>query len=134
MEKSKEHIVYQDNNCQVVSYTYYFKTMDECNSYILGKDEQLLNVYRLMDENSSFKVGVNIKKIRAIQDNKIYDFEEYAAFIKNLQNTQRNFGYSNEWYNNWIDYVNKIPYDEACSLIELLNEFYVAGIDKGLGN
>lgn len=127
MKKSKEHIVYQDNNYQVVFYTYYFKTMEECNSYILKDDEQLLYVYKLMDENSDFKIGVNIKKIRIIQDNKIYNFEEYAAFVKNLQNTQHNFGYSNEWYNNWIDYVNKIPYDEAIKFIELLNDFYITG-------
>lgn len=57
----------------------------------------------------------------------IYDADEYAPFVKNLQKTQYNFGHTGEWYNKWIDYVSKLPYNEALELIGVLNEFYIAG-------
>ena len=50
-----------------------------------------------------------------------------SQIVKNLQKTQYNFGYTSEWYNKWIDYVSKLPYNEALELVELLNEFYIAG-------
>lgn len=127
MEKSQEHIVRQDNNYQIVRYTYYFKTDEECVNYQLKDTEHLLNIYYLMDETSEFKLGMNVEEVRVIQSKYIYDADEYKPFIKNLQKTQYNFGYDSEWYNKWIYYIGKLPYNEALSLIELLNEFYITG-------
>lgn len=59
----------------------------------------------------------------------IFDNEEYPAFVKNLQRTQYCFGYSGEWYNNWIDWIADLPYDEAASIINLINEVYITGVE-----
>lgn len=59
----------------------------------------------------------------------IFDNEEYAPFVKNLQRTQYCFGYSSEWYNNWIDWIASLPYNEAASIINLINEVYITGLE-----
>lgn len=61
-------------------------------------------------------------------DGKIFEHEDYRGFVYNLQNVQRKFGYSTEWYNNVIDWIAAKPYDEAAYIIELLNDFYIAGV------
>ena len=125
MKKGKEFIVRKEENYEVIQYKYYFLTKTEMNDYKLKKNEKLLasSFY----EEEPYTCCMLIEAIRMIETKHIYDANEYAPFIKNLQKTQYNFSYNSEWYNNWINYINKMPYDEACALIELLNEFYVAG-------
>ena len=125
MRKGKEFIVRKEENYEVIQYKYYFLTKIEMEDYKLKKNEKLLA--RFFYEEEPYSYAILIETTRAIETKHIYDADEYAPFIKNLQKTQYSFGYNSEWYNNWIDYVNKMPYDEACALIELLNEFYVAG-------
>ena len=125
MRKSKEIIIRKEENYEIVQYKYYFLTKIEMEDYKLKKNEKLIG--RIFNEKEPYTCSLLIETIRTIETKHIYDADEYAPFIKNLQRTQYSFGYNSEWYNNWIDYVNKIPYDEACALIELLNEFYVAG-------
>lgn len=125
MRKGKEFVVRKEENYEIVQYKYYFLTKTEMKDYKLKKNEKLLA--RIFMENEPYTCSILIETIRTIETKHIYDIEEYAPFIKNLQKTQYNFGYSSEWYNNWINYINKMSYDEACALIELLNEFYVAG-------
>ena len=126
MKKGNESIVQKEENFEVVRYNYYFESEKEMEQFKLKKGEKLLaRVFYTGYESYPYMIQVEV--IRAIKVSHIYDADEYAPFIKNLQKTQYSFGYTSEWYNNWIDYVNRIPYDEACALIELLNEFYVAG-------
>jgi hypothetical protein len=125
MWKGKESIIRKEENYKVVQYKYYFLTKIEMEDYKLKKNEKLIG--RIFNEKEPYTYSILIETIRTIETKHIYDADEYAPFIKNLQKTQYSFSYNSEWYNNWIDYVNKMPYDEACALIELLNEFYVAG-------
>lgn len=125
MRKGKEFIVRKEEDYEIVQYKYYFLTRTEMEDYKLKKNEKLLA--RFFMENEPYTCSMLIETIRIIETKHIYDVDEYAPFIKNLQRTQYNFGYNSEWYNNWINYINKMPYDEARALIELLNEFYVAG-------
>lgn len=126
MRKSKELVIRKEENFEVVRYNYYFEGEKEMNQFVLNKNEKLI-MHSFWTGDEFYPCMIQVEIIRNIETKHIYDVDEYAPFIKNLQRTQYNFGYSNEWYNNWIDYINKIPYDEACALIELLNEFYVAG-------
>ena len=126
MKKSKELVINKEENFEVVRYNYYFESKKEMEQFKLKKDEKLVaRVFYTGDED--YSCMIQVETIRTIETKHIYDADEYAPFIKNLQRTQYSFGYNSEWYNNWIDYINKMPYDEACTLIELLNEFYVAG-------
>lgn len=125
MKIGKETVIRRKENFEVIQYSYYFESKEEIRDFQLMKDEQLIECSATQDEFYPYKMVV--QTIRSIRAKQIYDMDEYKAFIKNLQRTQYSFGYNNEWYNNWIDYINKIPYNEACALIELLNEFYVAG-------
>ena len=126
MRKGMELIIRKEENFEVARYNYYFESEEEMKQFKLKKDEKLVaRVFYTGDEY--YPCMIQVEATRAIKVKHIYDADEYAPFIKNLQKTQYNFGYNSEWYNNWIDYVNKMPYDEACALIELLNEFYVAG-------
>ena len=126
MKKSNESVIHKEENFEIVRYNYYFESEKEMEQFKLKKDEKL--VARVFyTGNEDYPCMIQVETIRAIKVKHIYDADEYAPFIKNLQKTQYNFEYNNEWYNNWIDYVNKMPYDEARALIELLNEFYVAG-------
>ena len=126
MKKSKELVIRKEENFEVARYNYYFESKKEMEQFKLKKDEKLVaRVFYTGDED--YPCMIQVETIRAIETKHIYDADEYAPFIKNLQKTQYSFGYNSEWYNNWIDYINKMPYDEACALIELLNEFYVAG-------
>ena len=126
MKKGNESVIHKEKNFEIVRYNYYFESEKEMEQFKLKKDEKL--VARVFyTGNESYPCVIQVEVIRAIKVSHIYDADEYAPFIKNLQKTQYNFGYNNEWYNNWIDYINKMPYNEACALIELLNEFYVAG-------
>lgn len=129
MKISKETVIHREEDFEVVCYSYYFKSKEEMEHFKLKKDEKL--VARIFyTGNESYPCMIQVEIIRAIKSKHIYDSENYKVFIKNLQLVQKNFNYSNEWYNNWIDYVNKIGYDEAESLIELLNDFYVSGMES----
>jgi len=125
MWKGKESVIRKEENYEVIQYKYYFLTKIEMEDYKLKKNEKLIGQF--FNEKEPYTCSLLIETIRTIETKHIYDADEYAPFIKNLQKTQYSFSYNSEWYNNWIDYVNKMPYDEACALIELLNEFYVAG-------
>ena len=129
MKKGIELVIHKENY-DIVRYNYYFLNKEEMENFKLKENERFIGDFVCADE--SFPYAKYVEVIRPIETKHIYDVDEYAPFIKNLQRTQYNFGYSSEWYNNWVDYVNKIPYDEACALIELLNEFYVAGMEKVL--
>lgn len=126
MKKGKELIIRKEENFEVVRYNYYFKSKEEMEQFVLNSNEKLIERI-LFNPNGLYACSMQVEVVRSIETKHIYDADEYAPFIKNLQKTQYNFGYNSEWYNNWINYINKIPYDEACTLIELLNEFYVAG-------
>ena len=125
MKKGNESVIRKEENYEIVRYKYYFLTKTEMNDYKLEKNEKLIGQF--FYEKEIYAYSMLVETIRTIKVSHIYDADEYAPFIKNLQKTQYNFGYNSEWYNNWINYINKMPYDEACALIELLNEFYVAG-------
>lgn len=122
MKKSQEVLVGEYGNVQVFNYTYYFDSKEEASNYQLGEDERILERYCI---DGIF--AIKVEDVRACKKKNICEASEYASFIKNLQRAQYNFNYSNEWYNNWINYINKMSYDKALSLIELLNEFYIAG-------
>ena len=129
MKIGKESVIQREENFEVIRYNYYFESKEEMERFKLKKDEKL--VARVFyTGNESYPCMIQVEIIRAIKSKHIYDSENYGVFIKNLQLAQKNFNYSNEWYNNWIDYVNKIGYDEAESLIELLNDFYVSGMES----
>lgn len=129
MKIGKETIIQREENFEVVRYNYYFESKEEMERFKLKKNEKL--VARIFyTGNESYPCMIQVEVFRAAKLKHIYDSESYGAFIKNLQLVQKNFNYSNEWYNNWIDYVNKIGYDEAESLIELLNDFYVSGMES----
>ena len=126
MKKGTESVIRKEENFEVIRYNYYFESKEEMERFKLKKDEKLI-MRSFYTEYINYPCMMQVEAIRAIKSKHIYDVDEYAPFIKNLQKTQYSFGYTSEWYNNWVDYVNKMPYDEACALIELLNEFYVAG-------
>lgn len=129
MKKGIELVIRKEENFEVVRYNYYFESKEEMERFKLKKDEKLVGrVFYTKDE--FYPCVIQVEVTRAIKPKHIYDSESYKAFIKNLQLVQKNFNYSNEWYNNWIDYVNKIDYDKAESLIELLNDFYVSGMES----
>jgi len=126
----KETIIQREENFEIVRYNYYFESKEEMERFKLKKDEKLV-VRSFYTGNESYPCMIQVEKvIRVIKSKHIYNSESYQAFIKNLQLVQKNFNYSNEWYNNWIGYVNKIDYDKAESLIELLNDFYVSGMES----
>ena len=122
MRKSQEVLVGEYSNVQVFNYTYYFNSKEEASNYQLGKDERILELY-CVDGIFTIKV----EDARTYKKKSIHEADEYASFIKNLQKVQYSFHHPSEWYNSWIDYVNKMPYDKALSLIELLNKFYITG-------
>ena len=126
MKKGNELVIRKEENFEVVRYNYYFEGEKEMNQFVLNSNEKLIR-YSFWTGDEFYPCAIQVEVIRNIETKHIYNADEYAPFIKNLQRTQYSFGYNSEWYNNWIDYINKIPYDEACALIELLNEFYVAG-------
>lgn len=128
MRKGMELVIHKEKNYKIVHYKYYFLTEIEMKDYKLKENEKLLGYFS--NEKEPYTYSMLIETVRAIKVKHIYNSESYKAFIKNLQLVQKNFNYSNEWYNNWIDYVNKIGYDEAESLIELLNDFYVSGMES----
>ena len=130
MKIGKETVIHREEDFEVIRYNYYFESKEEMERFKLKKDEKL--VARVFyTGNESYPCMIQVEKvIRIIKLKHIYDSESYGAFIKNLQLVQKNFNYSNEWYNNWIDYVNKIDYNKAESLIELLNDFYVSGMES----
>lgn len=125
MKIGNEIVFDKRENYEIVRYNYYFSSKEEMENFKLGKDERLIGHSYTGD--IFYPCYIQVETTREIKSKHIYDVDEYASFIKNLQKTQYSFGYTSEWYNNWVDYVNKMPYDEACALIELLNEFYVAG-------
>lgn len=126
MRKGNESIIRnEEENYEIVHYKYYFLTKTEMKDYKLKDNEKFLAGF--VNANETYAYSMLIETIRAIEVNHIYDTDEYKVFIKNLQRTQYSFGYNSEWYNNWINYVNKMPYDKARVLIKLLNEFYIAG-------
>lgn len=122
MRKSQEVLIGEYGNVQVFNYTYYFDSKEEASNYQLGEDERILECYYV-----DGILAMRVEDIRVCKKKSIYEASEYASFIKNLQKTQYSFHHPSEWYNDWIDYVNKMPYDKALSLIELLNEFYITG-------
>jgi len=125
----KEMVFDKRENYEIVRYNYYFSSKKEMGNFKLRENERLIGrSYYTGDQ--MYPCYIQVEAIRAIKSKHIYDSESYGAFIKNLQLVQKNFNYSNEWYNNWIDYVNKIGYDEAESLIELLNDFYISGTES----
>lgn len=123
MKKSQEFLVGEYGHVQVFNYTYYFNNKEEFENYQLEENERILE-WRYTPDGI---IAMNVEDVRVCKRKSVCEASEYEPFIKNLQKTQYNFNHNNEWYNNWIDYINKKPYDEACSLIELMNEFYVAG-------
>jgi len=126
----KETIIQREENFEVIRYNYYFESKEEMERFKLKTDEKLImRSFYTGDETYPCMIQVE-KVIRIIKSKHIYDSENYGVFLKNLRLVQKNFNYSNEWYNNWIDYVNKIDYDEAESLIELLNDIYVSGMES----
>ena len=129
MKKGTESVIRKEENFEVIRYNYYFESKEEMERFKLKKDEKLI-MRSFYTEYINYPCMMQVEVIRAIKSKHIYNSESYGAFIKNLQLVQKNFNYSNEWYNNWIDYVNKIGYDEAESLIELLNDFYVSGMES----
>lgn len=131
MKKGTESVIRKEENFEVIRYNYYFESKEEMECFKLKKDEKLIMRSRsFYTEYINYPCMIQVEVIRTIKSKHIYDSESYQAFIKNLQLVQKNFNYSNEWYNNWIDYINKIGYDEAESLIELLNDFYVGGMES----
>ena len=126
MKKSLELVIRKKENFEVVRYIYYFEGEKEMNQFVLNSNEKLI-MRSFCTGDEFYPCMIQVEITRNVETKHIYDADEYAPFIKNLQKTQYNFSYNSEWYNNWINYINKIPYDEACALIELLNEFYVAG-------
>jgi hypothetical protein len=64
MEKSSEHIIHQWENWCVVRFTYYFKTKEECENYVLKENEKLICRYYLMDETSEFKWAMVVEAIK----------------------------------------------------------------------
>jgi len=133
MKIGKEMVFGKRENYEIVRYNYYFSSRKEMENFKLHENERLIGrSYYTGDQ--MYPCYIQVEAIRAIKSKHIYDSESYGAFIKNLQLVQKNFNYSNEWYNNWIDYVNKIGYDEAESLIELLNDFYVSGVWRAISD
>lgn len=122
MRKSQEVLVGEYGNVQVFNYTYYFDSTEEASNYQLGEDERILEIYCV---DGIF--AIKVEDVRVCKRKNICEADEYAPFIKNLQKVQYSFHHPSEWYNSWIDYVNKMPYDKALPLIELLNEFYITG-------
>ena len=129
MKKGTESVIRKEENFEVIRYNYYFESKEEMERFKLKKDEKLI-MRSFYTKYINYPCMTQVEVIRAIKSKHIYDSENYQAFIKNLQLVQKNFNYNNEWYNNWIDYVNKIDYDKAESLIELLNDFYVSGMES----
>lgn len=129
MKIGKEMIFDKRKNYVIVRYNYYFSNRKELENFKLRKGERLI-ARSFYTGDQMYPCMIQVEATRVIKSKHIYDSENYKAFIKNLQLVQKNFNYSNEWYNNWIDYVNKIGYDEAESLIELLNDFYVSGMES----
>lgn len=123
MRKSQEYLVGEYDHIQVFNYTYYFENKDEFMNYEFEENERILESH-LTDEAL---IAVKVEDIRIGKRKSICEANEYAPFIKNLQKVLYSFHHPNEWYNSWIDYVNKMPYNKALPLIELLNEFYITG-------
>jgi len=129
VKKGTESVIRKEENFEVIRYNYYFESKEEMERFKLKKDEKLI-MCSFYTEYINYPCMTQVEVIRAIKSKHIYNSESYQAFIKNLQLVQKNFNYSNEWYNYWIDYINKKPYQEAKYLIELLNDFSISGMES----
>ena len=63
MKKSQEFIVKEWETFQIVRYTYYFKSKEECANYQLRKDERLLEIYFLPDEIFGFNWRIKVEAV-----------------------------------------------------------------------
>lgn len=122
MRKSQEVLVGEYDHIQVFNYTYYFDSKEEAFNFQLGEDERILERYY-----TDGIFAIKVEDVRACKRKNICEAADYMPFIKNLQKVQYSFHHPSEWYNSWIDYVNKMSYNKALPLIELLNEFYITG-------